>query len=244
MVPTPSSSSLSKKLLLYSLGAGAATAASSAQATITSTTNIEASGNAFYVDLANNAYSTTNQATDQFGFTSNTSQLAAYGGKVNSTFLGEIGAQNVTNTAGTSVSYILKLCALTTIGSGTSFTGSNTPSTFDAQASPTAPTNAVGQPSAGTDSGFWHPGDSGYVALAFGGPNNFEYGWASLTLNNLTGTGAGVFTLHGCGYQNDGTAIAAGQVPEPSTVALLVAGAAGVGLMRSRQRRRAVVPAA
>ena len=231
MATLSASSSLYKKLLLYGLGAGAAATASSSRATVVATTGLQVSGNSFYLDLNNNAYSTTLQSTDQFGFTSNTAQLAAYGGKVNSGSFAAVGFQSTTNGNGTSVAYVLKLSAGATIGSGSpTFNGGN--STFDAL------------PPKGTNSGFWKAGDTGYVALQFSGPTNVEYGWAQLTLNNLDGSGSGVFTLRGFAVQTDGTPILAGQVPEPGTVALLVAGAAGVGVLRSRQRRKAASPTA
>jgi hypothetical protein len=44
-----------------------------------------------------------------------------------------------------------------------------------------------------------------------------------------------VYTVHGGAYENSGAPIAAGAVPEPSTVALAVAGAVGVGAMSRRR---------
>lgn len=48
------------------------------------------------------------------------------------------------------------------------------------------------------------------------------------------------FTLYSFAYEDvAGQGIAAGAVPEPSTLALLLAGAAGVGAMMRRRKRLA-----
>ena len=194
-------------------------------------TGLQANGNAFYLDLNNSAYTTTLQSTDEFGFTINTAQSAAYGAKVNSSFLAGLAFNGTSTVNGATVNNLLELSAGATIGGNLTYTG-NANNIF-----------AV-QPAAGAISGNWKVGDTGYVGLEIGGTNNYEYGWAQFTLNNLAGSGVGAFTLRGFALQTDGTALAAGQVPEPSTVALLVAGAAGVGVMRSRLRRQTAPPVA
>ena len=103
----------------------------------------------------------------------------------------------------------------------------------------------------GTD-GDWKAGDTGYLGLEITSGGTTLYGWAHVTLNSLppaptvppagteaVGTNAttGYFTLLGYAYDDSGASIAAGAVPEPkSTVALLVAGAAGAAALHRRRK--------
>jgi hypothetical protein len=90
---------------------------------------------------------------------------------------------------------------------------------------------------------FFDTSGSAYAGLSFVLPDGQHFGWVE-----LSGTG-GTITLTRYGYECDpNTAIAAGagvegavcsaqSVPEPGSLALLVAGAAGVLALRRRQRR-------
>ena len=183
-MPSSPSPSLSRKLLFYGLGAGAATAATSAHAVVNSNTGLTAQGNTLYLDLANNAYGTTLTTTDEFEFSLNTtSPASAYGLKVNSGNFGEIVGFSATPTGETtSTNYISKLAAGTVIGSSSGIVTSASKPLFDTATA----TNAV-----------WQPGSTGYVGLEFSSASSVEYGWAQLTLNNLTGNNGGAFTPGG-----------------------------------------------
>jgi len=59
-----------------------------------------------------------------------------------------------------------------------------------------------------------------------------HYGWVRVTINNAAGT----FVINDWAYNTvAGESIRAGEVPEPTTLGLLAAGAAGVAAMRRRQ---------
>jgi hypothetical protein len=77
-------------------------------------------------------------------------------------------------------------------------------------------------------------GDTGYLGLRFaiGGPADLHYGWANITLNSDY-----TVTLNAVGYESDANTPAA--VPEPSAIALLVAGALGVVAFRRRAHKAA-----
>jgi hypothetical protein len=83
------------------------------------------------------------------------------------------------------------------------------------------------------------PGYFGF-RFAFGSnANEYYYGWASMTID-LLAAGQG-FKITEAFYQSTpNTAINVGQVapvPEPSSLALLAAGAAGVAAWRARKKR-------
>ena len=76
-----------------------------------------------------------------------------------------------------------------------------------------------------------------YLGVEFTDPSNrtqTDYGWiqASTTVNPSE-----TIEVAGWAYDNSGAAIAAGQTPEPSFVALLGLGAAGLALFRHRKAR-------
>ena len=65
------------------------------------------------------------------------------------------------------------------------------------------------------------------------------YGWAFVTLN---AAGSSEFTVNGFAYDTvAGEAIQAGAVPEPNSVLLLIAGAAGVTALRARRKQQTAV---
>lgn len=74
----------------------------------------------------------------------------------------------------------------------------------------------------------------GFVGLSFNVGGNLHYGWAEVT--GLAAPGGAV--LHSFGY-NDVAGDAATTIPETSSLLLIAAGAAGVGLRRKRQLARA-----
>lgn len=68
------------------------------------------------------------------------------------------------------------------------------------------------------------------------------YGWVEISLSNSTSTDPNV-TLYGYAYDNTGAQIATGEVPEPSSAALLALGALTFGAKGLRSwRRNRVVP--
>ena len=65
------------------------------------------------------------------------------------------------------------------------------------------------------------------------GSGNFLYGWARL---DVTADNMGTATLFGFAYETEpNTSIVAGQIPEPSSLALLAAGGGAVALKRRRR---------
>lgn len=80
--------------------------------------------------------------------------------------------------------------------------------------------------------GLFH-GQTAYMGLEFVRGNNTYYGWA--LINNPSGT-AGGFILEWAYETQPGASIFAGAVPEPSTWALLVVGAAALVYRKSRRK--------
>lgn len=85
-----------------------------------------------------------------------------------------------------------------------------------------------------TYSGGHFLGQRGYIGVRFADPTNPEqlnYGWIDFEANSDVTTG----TIYGWAYDNTGAGIGAGQVPEPSSLALCALGAltaAGAAVLR------------
>ncbi len=77
-------------------------------------------------------------------------------------------------------------------------------------------------------------GTDKYVGLKWDvGGGNFNYGWARV---DVTAANNGTATLFGYAYESTpNTAIAAGAIPEPTSLALLAAGGGAAALMRRRR---------
>ena len=77
----------------------------------------------------------------------------------------------------------------------------------------------------------------GYLGFSFTDPNNSaqtDYGWARIVENsNLS-----QLTIDGDAYDNTGSPIAAGAVPEPGSLGLLAGGAAALAAWRLRTAKR------
>ena len=220
------SRALSQKLALYGLGIGAASLASSAEADIVYSGPVELSGNTIYFDLQNTAVpsaSTTSVTGDDFEMKGNTSKSKAKiynAGTYNSSIAySQRGPANR--------DYALRLSMGDTIGSQSFSLNAYFQDNY-----------AGGTEPKGYGLGDWNAGDRGFVGLRLTINGNSYFGWADVTLNNLDGSGPGVFTLHDFAFDNvAGDMIQAGQIPEPSTVALLIAGAAGVLALKKRKQK-------
>jgi len=77
-------------------------------------------------------------------------------------------------------------------------------------------------------------GDTGYVGLAIPGVNGNNYGWAQVSFI----PSSNLLILHDYAYETEaGVGIVTGAVPEPSSIALLAAGAGGLALLRAGRKR-------
>ncbi len=78
------------------------------------------------------------------------------------------------------------------------------------------------------------PGTQRYAGFRFAAADGTHYGWVQLSVN------AGIIDFTNAAYQTTpNTAIVAGAVPEPGSMAALAAGAAAVGVAIKRRRRAA-----
>jgi hypothetical protein len=78
------------------------------------------------------------------------------------------------------------------------------------------------------------PTIDGFLGFQFNDGGSTKYGWVRVSIPEITGTNAYRFTVHDWAYESDASAaIGAGVVPEPTSLGLLAAGAAGL-LMRRR----------
>ena len=74
-------------------------------------------------------------------------------------------------------------------------------------------------------------GVQGYIAFRIDdGSSGFYYGWMSVTLNDDGNSG----TINGWAWENSGGSIQVGQIPEPSSFALVLI--ASLGLLRRRRK--------
>jgi hypothetical protein len=226
--------SLSQKLALYSVGVGAASLATGAKADFSVYSGPDVSGNTIHFDLQNSVPPSNSLGAPghDFELQSKTSKSKAkIYNEMGSTYNPLIASQNRQGPGMMSTrAYAFKLNAGDTIG-GQTFV--NNAFLQDEYAPPPMSTAIPGY-----GLGDWHPSDRGFLGLRLTINGNNYYGWADVTLNNLDGTGPGVFTLHGYAFDlTAGEQITAGQVPEPGTVALLVAGAAGMVALKKRRKK-------
>lgn len=79
----------------------------------------------------------------------------------------------------------------------------------------------------------------GFIGFRFNGGAGVEYGWARVNMQGATGNG---FTIVDYAWADPGTPIRTGQtsaaIPEPSSIGLLAAGAAGLALWRRRRAQK------
>jgi hypothetical protein len=216
---------LGQKLVLYGIGAGAASLALPADADIVWSGPVEFSANQIFFDLQNvSPPSTVFDPNHDFNLQSKVtkgSKAANYSAGVNSGYtMGDI--------RGPGRRYAFQLPAGAVIGSGGTFLGYAYLQNYYAGGPYTGP---------GLGLGDWMPGDRGFLGLRLVVGADTFFGWADVTLNNLDGSAPGVFTLHSYAYEDvAGTSILTGAVPEPSAIALLVAGAAGVLALKRRKK--------
>lgn len=85
-----------------------------------------------------------------------------------------------------------------------------------------------------TYSQFLSPG-IGFVGFQFNDLNGVQYGWARV---EMSGTPFNSLTIKDYAYTDEGEGIKAGQTPEPSSLGLLAAGAAGLAIARRRRRKK------
>jgi hypothetical protein len=82
--------------------------------------------------------------------------------------------------------------------------------------------------------GDWTPGTRGYLGLRFDDAGTPLYGWADVQMNDYNSV-----TMFEYAYQDNGDPIHIpdnGTIPEPTTLALLAMGVAGLAALRRRQR--------
>ena len=72
-------------------------------------------------------------------------------------------------------------------------------------------------------------GSPGYMGVSFNPGDGVKYGWVHI--DSIAGDNTS-YHIDGYGYQDDGSSITAGAVPEPSSLALLALGAAGLRAIR------------
>lgn len=75
--------------------------------------------------------------------------------------------------------------------------------------------------------------DNAYLGLSFARGGGVNYAWLRVSIDNAAGT----FVVHDWAFDDSGAGIAAGVIPAPPALGLLAAGAAGLGLLRGRQRK-------
>lgn len=76
--------------------------------------------------------------------------------------------------------------------------------------------------------------DGAFVGLSFPIAGATHFGWVRVSVDQAAST----FVINDWAYESTpGEGLFAGEIPEPGTLGMLAAGAAGVGMMRSRRRR-------
>jgi hypothetical protein len=90
----------------------------------------------------------------------------------------------------------------------------------------------------GSDYGYWALGDRGFVGFSFLNASSVLcYGYVELQTNAWTGAGTIGVQFFSLAYEDSGAPIAAGAVPEPSTLAALAFGGAGLAAAVYRRRK-------
>ena len=89
----------------------------------------------------------------------------------------------------------------------------------------------------GSDYGFWALGDQGFIGFSFMTPGGLRFGYVELQTNAWTGAGTIGVQFFSLAYEDSGAPIAAGAVPEPSTLAALAFGAVGLGAAALRRKK-------
>jgi len=214
------------KIFAYGVGAGAAALATSAQATVHYSGPLNFSGDVIYFDVLNSVPpSNDSQAVDNFRFdSSNYGQKPAAYGLTGSNATGSVAFNSVGP-----FKYTPEFRSGDTIGAQLTFGSSGDLNNFASE----------------TPAGQWQVGDRGFLGLEIVVNGQTDYGWADVSLNN-GGTPpsrhsnpddpTGQFTLYGYAYDDSGLPITAGAIPEPSSLALLAVGAAGVAALRRRRK--------
>ncbi len=217
---------LRRKIAAYGIGAGAAALATSAQADIHYSGPIDFSGDTIYFDLFNTVGPSNDmQLADNFELSSsnNGQKPTAYG------LTGSGGAGSVAFFKPDFLKFATpEFASGDTIGS-----------------QPFRSSGYLNNFTATTPGGDWQVGDVGFLGLQIVVNGQTDFGWAEVRLNNggtpssFAATAAddlGQFTLLGFAFDDSGQPIPAGAIPEPSSVALLALGAAGVVALRRRKR--------
>jgi hypothetical protein len=99
---------------------------------------------------------------------------------------------------------------------------------------PNSGTMAFYSSSSGSQSQFLNP-DIGFLGFQFNGGNGVQYGWARV---DMSGAPVNSFEIIDYAYGDVGQVIKAGQTPEPGSLGLLAAGAAGLAITRRRRRKK------
>jgi hypothetical protein len=220
---------LGKRLARYGVGVGAVSLAASAQAHIHYSGPLEVTGNPMVLDLRNLSANAGTNAGADFQLQADTAKLKA--GMIPQT--AGAGAAIVLRQGQITpaTQYVLRLSSGTTIGSSLTFSAQNNYSYFNNYYPGGGPFGS------GAKAGDWKPGDRGFIGLTILIGATTVYGWADITLNNLDGVNTGVYTVHSMAYEDSGASILAGQIPEPSAIALLIAGAVGVLALKRRHAK-------
>lgn len=87
---------------------------------------------------------------------------------------------------------------------------------------------------------FWNIGDRGFVGFTFRDANNqLDYGYIELELDPFVDAAhPGGLRFFSLAYENSGGPMAVGQIPEPSTLAALAFGGAGLAAAAFRRRQK------